>query len=91
MTSRERIKSIIAGKKADRCGLWLGWPHKDTWPIFHACFGTRNDEAFRLKLKDDIRWIGAGTFLPPVKRSIASDRVKVHRHRVTNMGDASRA
>jgi len=60
MTSRERIKSIIAGKKADRCGLWLGWPHKDTWPIFHACFGTKTDEEFRLKLKDDIRWIGAG-------------------------------
>ena len=57
MTSRERITAIIAGQPADRCGLWLGNPYPDTWPILHAYFGTRTDEEFRRKLQDDFRWI----------------------------------
>jgi uroporphyrinogen decarboxylase len=57
MNSRERIRSIIAGKPADRCGLWLGNPHPDSWPGLHSYFGTKSEEELRLKLKDDVRWI----------------------------------
>ncbi len=57
MTSRERLKAIIARKPADRCGFWLGNPHPDTWPIYHRHFGTRTEEELRLKLNDDYRWI----------------------------------
>jgi len=56
MTSRERIKKIISGEKADRCGFWLGNPHEDTWPILHKYFGTKTDEELRQKLNDDFRW-----------------------------------
>lgn len=63
MNSRERIKTIIAGEKADRCGFWLGNPHADTWPIYHAYFNTRTDEELRLKLKDDFRWIMGGDYI----------------------------
>ena len=57
MTSRERIRTIIAGQAADRCGFWLGSPHADTWPIYHAYFGTKTEEELRQKLGDDFRWI----------------------------------
>ncbi len=57
MTSRERIRTIIAGETADRCGFWMGNPHPDTWPIYHAYFGTATEEELRLKLGDDFRWI----------------------------------
>jgi len=57
MTSRERIKTIIAGEKADRCGFWVGNPHADTWPIYHRYFGTSCEEELRRKVGDDLRWI----------------------------------
>jgi uroporphyrinogen decarboxylase len=57
MTSRERIRAIIAGEPADRCGLWLGHPHRDSWPALHAYFGTTTPEELRSKLGDDLRWI----------------------------------
>lgn len=57
MNSRERIRTIIAGKPADRCGFWLGNPHEDTWPIYHKYFGTSTEEQLREKLGDDLRWI----------------------------------
>ncbi len=57
MTGREIIRSIIARKPVPRCGFWLGNPHPDTWPIYHAYFGTRGEEELRLKLGDDFRWI----------------------------------
>lgn len=65
MTSRERIRAIIAKKKTDRCGLWLGWPHADSWPAIHRYFGTATDEEFRRLLKDDLRWIIAGAYRHP--------------------------
>jgi hypothetical protein len=46
MNSRERIRRIIAGQPADRCGFWLGNPDKDTWPIYHEYFGTTTEEEF---------------------------------------------
>lgn len=57
MNSRERIKTIIKGESADRCGFWLGNPHPDTWPILHQYFDTSSEEELRQKLKDDFRWI----------------------------------
>jgi uroporphyrinogen decarboxylase len=57
MTSRERIKTIISGKPADRCGFWLGNPDSKTWPILHGYFGTKTEEELRRKLQDDFRWI----------------------------------
>lgn len=57
MTSRERIRAIIAGEPADRCGLWLGNPHPDSWDGLHAYFGTNSEEELRRSLRDDFRWI----------------------------------
>lgn len=57
MDSRSRIRSIIAGRHADRCGLWLGNPRCESWPALHAYFGTKTEEELRRKLGDDVRWI----------------------------------
>ncbi|MFO7871576.1 MAG: uroporphyrinogen decarboxylase family protein [Kiritimatiellia bacterium] len=57
MNSRERVRAIIEGKAADRCGLWLGNPHGESWPGLHEYFGTATDEELRRKLRDDFRWI----------------------------------
>jgi len=57
MDSRERIRTLIAGEPADRCGLWLGSPHSDTWPVLKTHFGVETQEAVRLALGDDLRWI----------------------------------
>jgi uroporphyrinogen decarboxylase len=57
MDGRERLRTIIAGQAADRCGFWLGNPHEDTWPIYHAYFGTTTEEDLRLRLGDDFRWV----------------------------------
>lgn len=62
MNSRERIRAIIAGKLADRCGLWLGNPHHESWPGLHAYFGTTTEEELRRKLGDDLRWISPQFF-----------------------------
>ena len=69
MTSRQRIRALIARTTADRTGFWLGNPHPDTWPILHRYFGTRTDEELRLKLCDDFRWLSPqyleGTYRHP--------------------------
>lgn len=74
MTGRERIRTIVGGRAADRCGFWLGNPHPDTWPIYHAYFGTKSEEELRLKLDDDYRWISpqffAAGFRTPSGRGI---------------------
>lgn len=57
MTSRERIRDIIDGKPADRCGFWLGNPHPDTLPIYHRHFGTSTLAGLQLRIGDDFRWI----------------------------------
>jgi uroporphyrinogen decarboxylase len=59
MTSRERVRTILSGKPADRCGFWLGMPHGDTWPIYRDYFGTQDHEQIRRQLGDDMRWIPA--------------------------------
>jgi uroporphyrinogen decarboxylase len=70
MNSRERLRAIIAGKPADRCGFWLGNPHADTWPLYHAYFRTSTPEELRLKLGDDFRWIPAGVYRHPRGRGL---------------------
>jgi uroporphyrinogen decarboxylase len=67
MNSRDRTRSIIAGEPADRCGLWLGNPHGDSWPRLHAHFGTQTEEELRRRLGDDVRWI-CPQFFPNVYR-----------------------
>jgi uroporphyrinogen decarboxylase len=62
MTSRERIRKIIARHPVDRCGFWLGNPHPDTLPIYHAYFGTRTLEDLHIKLGSDFRWISPQFF-----------------------------
>jgi uroporphyrinogen decarboxylase len=57
MTSRERIRTIVSGGVADRCGFWLGNPHPDTLPIYHAYFGTTTLEELHRKLGSDLRWL----------------------------------
>ncbi len=57
MNARQRLRAIIAGEPADRCGFWLGNPHGETWPIYHRFFGTSQEEELRRKLGDDFRWI----------------------------------
>lgn len=59
MTSRERIRTILSGRAADRCGFWLGMPHANTWPIYCDFFGTDDQEQIRRLLGDDMRWISA--------------------------------
>jgi uroporphyrinogen decarboxylase len=78
MTSRERLKLIIArkGAQADRCGFWLGNPFPDTWPILHAHFGTKDAEELRVKLKDDFRWIVPWEYRDPEGRGYFPKREK---------------
>jgi uroporphyrinogen decarboxylase len=59
MSSRERIKALIGGRPADRCGLWLGNPEKEMWPLLHRFFQTKTEIEFRQKLHDDFCWIVA--------------------------------
>jgi uroporphyrinogen decarboxylase len=57
MSRRDLICRLIGGECVERCGLWLGNPHPDTWPILHRHFGTASEEELRQKLGDDVRWI----------------------------------
>jgi uroporphyrinogen decarboxylase len=60
MTSRERVRAIIAGEEVDRCAFWLGHPDPGSWPGIHDYFGTTDEEELRQKLGDDLRWVPAG-------------------------------
>jgi len=62
MNSRERIRAIVAGEEADRCGFWLGQPHVDTWPIYLKAFGQPDRKSLRELLGDDVRWMPLGDF-----------------------------
>ena len=82
MTSRERLRTIISGQAADRCGFWLGEPHKETWPILYDYFGTTSHEEIRRCLNDDFRGIhfGAGSYQHPEGRGIFDLGVKKMSH-----------
>jgi uroporphyrinogen decarboxylase len=62
VTSRERVKAIIARRPADRTGFWLGNPHQETWPIYLDHFNASTEEEVRRKLGDDFRWISPQFF-----------------------------
>ncbi len=68
MGSRERIRRIIAGGAADRCGFWLGLPKPETWQKFHAYFGTSGEDQLRELLHDDIRWVMKFDYRHPLGR-----------------------
>ncbi len=74
MSSRERIRTIIGGRAADRCGWWLGNPFPETWPIYHAYFGTNSEEGLHARLGSDLRWICpqffASHYRPPDGRAL---------------------
>ncbi len=57
MTSRQRIRNIIARRPSDRCGFWLGNPHPDTLPIYYRYFGVSSLEGLHTVLGSDFRWI----------------------------------
>lgn len=57
MSSRERLRTIVAGGTPDRPGFWLGNPHPETWPLYLEASGERDGEAVRRALGDDFRWI----------------------------------
>ena len=72
MNSRERIKLILAGKKADRCGLWLGNPHPDSWAALHDYFGRQLDilvspklfAEYIFRVMNDLIGLGVDAFHP---------------------------
>jgi len=70
MNARERIRTIISGKAADRVGFWLGNPHPDTWAIYLDAFGCESPEEVRRKLGDDLSWIAAGIYAHPEGRGL---------------------
>ena len=57
MNSRNRVRSLIAREKADRCGFWLGNPDEASWQLYFRYFGTDSREEIRQRLQDDVRWI----------------------------------
>lgn len=57
MNSRELVRNIISRKEVPRCGFWLGNPHPEMLPILLNYFNKPDEEALRLQLGDDIRWL----------------------------------
>ena len=57
MNSKKRIKKIIAGEPADRCGFWMGNPHEDSVEGLFNYFKTDDMEEIRKMLNDDLRWV----------------------------------
>jgi uroporphyrinogen decarboxylase len=84
MNSRERIRTIISGKAADRVGFWLGNPHGDTWPIYYEYFGTTDQREIRRRLGDDYLWICPelipGSYRHPAGKPMFGTGVKKTRH-----------
>ncbi len=84
MNHRERIRTIIAGKAADRCGFWIGNPHPDSWPGLHRYFDTQTQEELQQKLNNDFRWISPqffeSTYQHPTGREMFDLGVKKVEH-----------
>ncbi len=73
MNSRERIRAIIEGKNADRCGFWLGNPDEAAWAGIHDHFGTSEEEELRQKIGDDFRWVPAAFAGFPIDKTAHGD------------------
>ena len=84
MNSRERCRTIISRRAADRCGFWLGCPHAETWPIYHRYFGTSSEAELRRKLGDDYLWLSphffAGAYRDPGGRGMFDGGVRKKAH-----------
>ena len=70
MEKRELIRRIIARQPVERCGLWIGNPHADTWPILHSYFGTQTPAELRRKLGDDFMWVYPNAYQHPCGRKM---------------------
>ena len=57
MTSQDRLRTIISGAPADRCGFWLGNPHPDTLPIYHKYFGTSSLDELQQNLREVVEML----------------------------------
>jgi uroporphyrinogen decarboxylase len=57
MSKRELIRELISGKPVERCGLWIGNPHKETVEKLNKATGTSGEEALHKFFDDDMRWI----------------------------------
>ena len=91
-TARSPSTSIASVRQSRSVSNTSGWSGTSMSPgaalSWHAtCAG--NTAARRSS--ERIRWIGAGTFRPPVCRSSASAREASHRHRVPKSGACSTA
>ena len=91
-TARSPSTSIASVRQSRSVSKTSGWSGTSMSPgaalSWHAtCAG--NTAARRSS--ERIRWIGAGTFRPPVCRSSASARDASHRHRVPKSGACSTA
>ena len=80
MKTRDRIRTIVAGEPADRCGFWLGSPLLVTWPLLHAYFGTSTEEELRRELCDDFRWFPAGGYRHPEGKPMFDTQREGNRH-----------
>jgi uroporphyrinogen decarboxylase len=84
MNSRQRIRTIISGRAADRVGFWLGNPHGDTWPIYYQYFGTTDQTEIRRRLGDDYLWVCPelipGSYRHPAGKPMFGSGVKKTRH-----------
>jgi uroporphyrinogen decarboxylase len=57
MSKRQLIKRLIAREQVERCGFWLGIPHRDTWPILLRHFAANSEQELRNRLGDDVSWL----------------------------------
>ncbi len=91
MNHRDRIKGIISGQPVDRCGFWLGKPHKDSLPGLLGYFGCDCEESLRVHLNDDIRWVCPqfyhDVYNDPSGRKLFDSGLDRHRHSVAPLAD----
>ena len=68
MTSRERIVRILNRREVDRCGFWLGYPHREALKIYKRYFDVKSHYGLALKLKSDLLWLSGerGSIIPTV-------------------------
>ncbi len=53
MTSRERVRALLARREADRVGFWMGNPHADSWPALFEAFAEGADAISRAPASGD--------------------------------------
>jgi hypothetical protein len=57
MSRKLLIRDLIAGKKVQRPGLWIGKPHGATLQRYSEKSGARDEEELHRYFDDDLRWI----------------------------------